>query len=164
MISNRTNPINRFIHCHSDIKENSFDLHEHTIQNRPDQQTRGRFENEERGNRLLSLLTRILKGCRHPATRRARSYIMHALHARGGSWRGMVAIICPAAILSISVPIRVCRSHVDKRSTLGLSTMNRLYLPIVGRFTLCHGGEAQPRVSIKLSHALVLRVENEIAE
>lgn len=78
--------------------------------------------------------------------------------------RGWVAIICSAAILSISVPIRVCRSHVDKRSTLGLSTMNRLYLPTVGRFTLCYGGDAQPRVSMKLSHAPVLRVENKIAE
>ena len=62
-------------------------------------------------------------------------------------WAGCVrvAIICSAAILSISVPIRVCRSHVDKRSTLGLSTMNRLYLPTVGRFTLClRGRRAAP--------------------
>lgn len=34
-------------------------------------------------NQLSSLLTRILEGCRHP-TRRARSYIMHALHAGEG--------------------------------------------------------------------------------
>lgn len=102
---------------------------------------------------------------------------MHALafHGPRGARRGRgggaerrgqrkgVAIICSAAILSISVPIRVCRSHVDKRSTLGLSTMNRLYLPTVGRFTLCYGGDAQPRVPIKLARAPVLPVQNKIA-